>query len=483
MYGSILLIDPVPTQRIAGRVRLSLGHYETTLAETLTEALDCLECQQFDLILCALHLNDGGPLDLLKALARRESARPVPVVVQIQPRDTPDCAALLSAGVADILPRTISDTLFLAQLRRLIRTSTATHALDLHDSTSRALGLAEPVAEFSGKPQVDHPAPAQTQRIVVLSEHRQAATRWMSTLRDRPQTELRFASPADCLHPDPAGDMPDAYILCATTEAERAKLPHILVTLRNHAATRHAATLVIDADPTPSPPRNGQWAAHLLDMSVGDVVPGHVGSAELTLRLNRVLARKQQQDALRANVQTGLEAAVCDPLTGLYNRRYAEPHLTGIAEQAIAQRVPFAVMLVDVDHFKAVNDQHGHAAGDAVLVGLAERMRAHLRKGDMVARIGGEEFLAVLPRTHPEAAQKIAKRLCDLIRSHSFGTDKDGPQISITISVGLYVYDPEMDHAPRDMPQAAGLIAQADAALYRAKEGGRDQVISAQEAA
>ena len=114
-----------------------------------------------------------------------------------------------------------------------------------------------------------------------------------------------------------------------------------------------------------------------------------------------------------------------------------------------------------------------------MLIGLAQRMRAHLRDGDLVARLGGEEFLIALPETYPDDAQNIASRLCRVIRHAPFNTTSNGSPVSITASIGLHVFDPSLDQNPDRPPDAAQLIAQADSALYRAKESGRNRVIFA----
>lgn len=158
--------------------------------------------------------------------------------------------------------------------------------------------------------------------------------------------------------------------------------------------------------------------------------------------------------------------ALIDPLTGLYNRRYAEPQLAQIARRADVTGRRFAVMMVDLDRFKSVNDTYGHAAGDEVLIETARRIRGALRGADLVARLGGEEFMIAMPDTDQAEAQAAAERVRTVIDEMPFHTKRGGP-IHITTSIGLTM------NTHRDVQT---LLEMADAALYHAKARGRNQV-------
>jgi two-component system cell cycle response regulator len=181
---------------------------------------------------------------------------------------------------------------------------------------------------------------------------------------------------------------------------------------------------------------------------------------------------------MRASVQDGLRMAVFDPLTGLHNRRYGTAQLNAIADRARAEENEFAVMVVDIDRFKTVNDRWGHAAGDTVLVEVAGRLAANLRATDLLARIGGEEFLIALPNTILGEAQVAAERLCRAIESAPIILS-DGTQVRITISIGMTTGGA----APSDPISVSDLVAQADRALMHSKTHGRNQVTIVRHAA
>ena len=193
---------------------------------------------------------------------------------------------------------------------------------------------------------------------------------------------------------------------------------------------------------------------------------------EIGLRLCRLLQRKRQDDRLRDTVARWLRLAVIDPLTGLHNRRFALPQLGRLMLRARRTGSRLAVMVIDLDRFKSVNDAFGHAAGDHVLVEVARRLQANLRTGDLVARIGGEEFLVALPETGLADANLLAERLCRAIEQDRIAIG-NGRQISITVSIGLAVTD--STQCP-DAVTVAALVADADSALLRSKAQGRNQV-------
>jgi diguanylate cyclase (GGDEF)-like protein len=184
----------------------------------------------------------------------------------------------------------------------------------------------------------------------------------------------------------------------------------------------------------------------------------------LAEQLSFALGNLRLREALR-------EHSVRDSLTGLFNRRYLEETLERELRRAARKGQPLAVVMLDVDHFKRVNDTFGHDAGDAVLRSLAATLRAAVRGSDIICRYGGEEFIAMLPEAGLETALQRAEALrAAVARTEvSDGRQKIGP---VTLSLGVAAY-PEHGETP------AALIARADEALYAAKREGRNRVVVA----
>ncbi|MDO9010484.1 MAG: diguanylate cyclase [Gallionella sp.] len=161
--------------------------------------------------------------------------------------------------------------------------------------------------------------------------------------------------------------------------------------------------------------------------------------------------------------------AALDPLTGIYNRRFGMARLSEEFSRAVRTAGSLGVMMLDIDHFKKVNDTYGHLAGDRVLIHVAKTVRAALREGDILMRYGGEEFLVILPAASKENSRDVGERMRRMVEETSVA---DGDQmIRVTISLGITSY-PELEVASEQ-----DLVKRADEALYTAKESGRNKVI------
>ncbi len=169
-------------------------------------------------------------------------------------------------------------------------------------------------------------------------------------------------------------------------------------------------------------------------------------------------------------------AGLTDSLTGLYNRRHLEHRLVQEVTRAQRYAQPLSCLFVDADHFKQINDRHGHAAGDQVLTALAQRLRTRLRTSDLATRYGGEEFAVLLPQTDAESARILAESIRRSVAGEPIVLET-GEAVSLTVSIGVAALTPGDGRAARDAGEA--LLEAADAAVYRAKGGGRDRVVCA----
>jgi len=204
-----------------------------------------------------------------------------------------------------------------------------------------------------------------------------------------------------------------------------------------------------------------------------DFLTKPVSQLELQIRLSSMLRIKVLTDQLAtANAQLA-ELAVTDPLTGLYNRR----HLYELLDREFARAKRYgrslACFMMDIDHFKSVNDTYGHPVGDRVLQLVAELVKGTLRNTDIAGRFGGEEFMILAPETGPDAAMIVAERVRRLISARSAAAGPPVPHVTVSIGVAT------TDHG--GATAAAELVRLADEALYRAKGAGRDRSVVARD--
>ena len=200
------------------------------------------------------------------------------------------------------------------------------------------------------------------------------------------------------------------------------------------------------------------------------IVPGIFFFGACFVWFSTFLALQTTLDVMRI---TDLEhETFTDPLTGVYNRRFMEQRLGEEVSKARRYSFQLSVLLLDLDYFKRVNDEHGHQAGDQSLIEISALLHEQLRDSDILSRYGGEEFLIIAPSTGPAEATLLAERLRARIEAHSFLKDYEGiqkPDLSITVSIGVASFG-----------EATGseevLIGNADKNLYRAKNDGRNRV-------
>jgi two-component system chemotaxis response regulator CheY len=205
-----------------------------------------------------------------------------------------------------------------------------------------------------------------------------------------------------------------------------------------------------------------------LDFGADDYLVKPVDANELLARVRAGLRLQRALAELAAKNELLERLALTDPLTQLANRRAFEESLRAEASRTFRHCQPLSLLYLDLDRFKEVNDRHGHAAGDEVLSGFADLLRKAARRGDVVARIGGEEFAVLLPHTDREQACRAAER----IRKATEATPLGVRRVAVTVSIGVGVF------AGSSLEEIPAFVADADGALYRAKAAGRNRVVA-----
>lgn len=194
----------------------------------------------------------------------------------------------------------------------------------------------------------------------------------------------------------------------------------------------------------------------------------HQMENEIQLRTRELESALAEAEELKRRYQ---DLSIIDELTGIHNRRFFFPEAQAALASAVRYRHPFSIMMVDLDHFKQINDLYGHSMGDKVLQVTAALLKGQTREGDITARFGGEEFIMALPNTDLEGAKLLADRILNSLRSLAFNaTDKP---VRVTTSIGLTSLTGLESPDRPDLLES--LLRQADQALYHGKAHGRDQ--------
>lgn len=451
MTGKILIVDDVATNRIVLKVKLSAAQYQTVLAENGDEALELARSAQPDLILMDVLMPGQSGLEVCAKLKADPVTAGIKIILITALDDNESRMAGLEAGADDFLSRPVDEVALLARVRSLLRARDQEREFYLREATFAELGFAE-----------DTPPQARAACVMLVANSRVASKAWLDRLEDHAPEGIIHGSGDDALRLSGDDTVPDVFVI-SVDQTERNGGLRLMSDLRSRANTRHSSVIIV------LPHGDSERAATALDLGANDISYEPFLAPELAVRIRTQLERKTRADRLRATLNDGLRLAVTDSLTGLYNRRYGMRHLERVARQCKDNGTDAAAIMIDVDHFKTVNDAFGHLVGDTILKEVAATLRMNLRGEDLVTRIGGEEFLAVLPDAGVEQARVVAERLRSGIEALKLSNGRGGT-IGVTLSLGVAMLSAS-DHDTTLTLQAV------DRALYEAKAAGRNNVI------
>lgn len=469
MAGRILIYDGIATNRIILRCKLSAACYDVMQANSVSDLATIARRDAPDLVLIDSGNDPDAGIALCEKLARSQGGDSCPILL-IAGATTPELRAqALAAGAAELLGKPLHDDLLLASVRRLLRQKGALEEYGDRAEPGQQLGMMEAACEIE--------APA---RIALVAPSDDIGLAWQSAMQRQSSLALNLISVDQALAPWPEDTAPDIFVIAAGNGKARSGL-RLLADLRSRTDTRNSGIiLVMDTPEASDRDAQSENAAMALDLGANDLLLNGFHVEELTQRVAIQLRQKRQRDKIRRSVQAGLRMAARDPLTGLYNRRFALPRLQHLIEASGKTQRPLAVMILDLDRFKRVNDTYGHATGDSVLVEVARRLTKTLGARALISRLGGEEFMIVLPDTKVHEARKTAELVQGLIRNAGFQVDGVPQGISITVSIGVAFTGGAGCWSPSSQET---LMQEADSALYLAKADGRDQITLARPAA
>ncbi len=360
MSGRVLVVDDVATNRLLLRAKLSSAYYDVVVAENGTQALEMACSEQPDMIMLDVMMPDMDGFEVCAILKAGQETSHIPVIM-VTALDTPEERIRgLEAGADDFLSKPFNDLALFARVRNLMRMKMMFDELRLRDLTSRELGLTDFVTEQEIEVEPGGP-------ILLAPPSFETGVEWDSQLRDRLGVSTIVTNSEREAMNLARLELPDCFVVHQNL-MEGGDGLRLVSALRAKPETRQAAVILVV--------ENGdvQTAAKGLDLGASDYIESPFDGSELVARIRSQLRRKRYSDRLRSNVRNGLKMAVIDPLTGIYNRRYASQHMIRVMERARETDGVFAVMMIDLDKFKSINDRFGHDAGDAVLREFSRRL-------------------------------------------------------------------------------------------------------------
>ena len=452
MTARILVVDDISANVRLLEARLSAEYFEVMTASSGAEALAVCERAECDLVLLDVMMPDMNGFEVCRRIKKNPVTQHVPVVMVTALDQPSDRVAGLDAGADDFLTKPVSDLVLIARVRSLTRLKVMTDELRVRALTSREIGFENP-AQIAARDD------GRGARVLIVDDRPSSYDRMAQTLREEHTIDIETdPRRAVFLAADTAYDLAIVSLNLENYDGLR-----LCSHIRSLERTRNLPLLAVTNDDDNTRLMRG------LEIGVNDYLVRPVDVQELLARVRTQVKKRRYTERLRDNVQLSIEAAITDALTGVHNRRYMESHLGRLVEQAAMHRKPICILMLDIDYFKAINDIHGHAAGDDVLREFARRLKKAVRGIDLVCRYGGEEFVVVMPDTDIGVAATVAERLRRCIASEPFRINQTSHTVEATISVGIAAM-----HSADD--KAADILKRADQALYRAKRDGRNRV-------
>ncbi|MEO1543200.1 MAG: PleD family two-component system response regulator [Pseudomonadota bacterium] len=454
MTARVLVVDDIPANVKLLEARLSAEYFDILTAFSGEDALAVLARERVDVVLLDVMMPGIDGFEVCRRIKSDPKTHHIPVVMVTALDQPADRIQGLESGADDFLSKPVDDIALITRVKNLARLKTLNDEMLMRASTGREMGvednaaLEKALSGFSG-------------RILVVDDHprsQQRLSQALGKLHDIdavgcPEEAMRH------LTQDPSYDL-----VIISLSLEQADGLRMCSQIRSLEAIRNLPIIILV--------EHGSDARLLrgLDMGVNDYLKRPVEQHELLARVRTQIKRKRHTDYLRDRLEQTVELAMTDALTGLHNRHYMQSHLQKLVTDAIANERELSILIADIDHFKQVNDTYGHDVGDLVLKEFSQRLKQNTRGADLACRLGGEEFVLIMPDTPIQRAYQTGERLRALIAAEPFAIG-NGAFIRVTTSVGLATLE-MLD----DTPDA--LIKRSDNGLYAAKRRGRNRVVS-----
>ena len=451
MTARVLVVDDLLPNIKLLEARLTAEYFDVLTSTNGPEAIEACKAGLCDIVLLDIMMPGMDGFEVCTRLKADPTTSHIPVVMVTALDQAADRVRGLDCGADDFLTKPVDEVALIARVKSLSRLKVTLDELRSRAAASARLGRSDPFVNASA-------ADGHHGRVLLVDDRLASSDRIVASLRGNQTVDVE-TNPQEALFR--AAENPYDLIIVSLGLTNYDGL-RLCSQLRSLERTRGIPILTVaDIEDRPKILRG-------LDLGVNDYLVRPIDRNELIARVRTQVRRKRYAESLRNNVEQAIEMAVVDALTGLHNRRYFDMHLSSLLDQAAQESKPLSLLVLDIDFFKKINDTYGHDAGDEILRALAGRMRRAVRSVDLVCRLGGEEFVIVMPETALDVAGKVAERVRRAVEAEPFNV-KDG-QMAVPVTVSIGIADRGSDANPDFIYKSA------DKALYESKATGRNKV-------
>ena len=451
MTARVLVVDDLLPNIKLLEARLTAEYFDVLTSTNGPEAIEACKAGLCDIVLLDIMMPGMDGFEVCTRLKADPTTSHIPVVMVTALDQAADRVRGLDCGADDFLTKPVDEVALIARVKSLSRLKVTLDELRSRAAASARLGRSDPFVNASA-------ADGHNGRVLLVDDRLASSDRIVASLRGNQTVDVE-TNPQEALFR--AAENPYDLIIVSLGLTNYDGL-RLCSQLRSLERTRGIPILTVaDLEDRPKILRG-------LDLGVNDYLVRPIDRNELIARVRTQVRRKRYAESLRNNVEQAIEMAVVDALTGLHNRRYFDMHLSSLLDQAAQESKPLSLLVLDIDFFKKINDTYGHDAGDEILRALAGRMRRAVRSVDLVCRLGGEEFVIVMPETALDVAGKVAERVRRAVEAEPFNV-KDG-QMAVPVTVSIGIADRGSDANPDFIYKSA------DKALYESKSTGRNKV-------
>ncbi|MBT3171496.1 MAG: PleD family two-component system response regulator [Rhodospirillaceae bacterium] len=454
MSARVLVVDDIPVNVRLLEAKLSAEYYDVITATSGAEALALIKAEPPDIVLLDIMMPEMDGFEVCRRIKADPATALLPVIMVTALNEQSDRVTGLEAGADDFLTKPVRDLALFARLRSLLRVKMLLDELRLREETSRQMNTLRDVEKRDDL--------LNGQKILFVGDQADEGELIASIFDENSHADM-LTDPGEALEKALAEDYDMVFVSLALSAGDPLRLcSH----LRSNVSTRHVPILVLVEESEPD------QITKALELGVNDYIMQPINFSEARARALTQSSYRRYHDELRGALEKSVDMAFTDGLTGLYNRRYVTRHLASLAQSQGAEDHETALIMVDIDHFKNVNDSYGHDVGDEVLKEISKRLQLIVRGQDLASRLGGEEFLIVVTNATVENAEGVAERIRSDIANEPITASTPSGNVEVTVSVGV-----AMRHSTTETPDRQ--LKRADEALYEAKRGGRDRVVMA----